>query len=70
MSRCEDYPCCGHAPGECPERYERTGRVLCVDCGRRPAIRFGRCYSCAAMWQRRLRRHEPDLTGQDAECFV
>lgn len=32
---CEDYPCCGHAPGDCP-RIDRKGRErwTCVECGR------------------------------------
>lgn len=30
MSRCEDFPCCGHQIGECP-----TGPAKrCPDCGR------------------------------------
>lgn len=33
MSRCEDYPCCGHGPlphGGCPDAQ---GRFDCVECG-------------------------------------
>lgn len=26
---CEDYPCCGHEPGDCPERF------TCTECGKR-----------------------------------
>jgi hypothetical protein len=35
MSRCEDYPCCGHAAGECPstDKYGRQ-RWTCTECGR------------------------------------
>ncbi len=29
---CEDYPCCGHEPGDCPDS---SGRMKCVECGRR-----------------------------------
>lgn len=33
MPRCEDYPCCGHEPGDCPDS---SGRMRCVGgCGRR-----------------------------------
>lgn len=29
MPRCEDFPCCGHEPGDCPDAQ---GRFTCVDC--------------------------------------
>ena len=29
-SRCEDFPCCGHEPGDCPDE---SGRFTCVMCG-------------------------------------
>ena len=31
---CEDYPCCGHEPGDCP-RIDEQGREhwRCVECG-------------------------------------
>jgi DNA-directed RNA polymerase subunit RPC12/RpoP len=41
MSRCEDYPCCGHGPptgispgdgGGCPDD---NGRFKCVECGKK-----------------------------------
>ena len=32
MARCEDYPCCGHEPGDCPDS---DGRYTCVGCGKR-----------------------------------
>lgn len=37
MPRCEDYPCCGHTPGDpCPDR-DRQGRIVprCCECGKR-----------------------------------
>ena len=30
--RCEDYPCCGHEAGDCPDS---SGRMTCVECGKR-----------------------------------
>lgn len=30
MPRCEDYPCCGHEAGDCPDS---EGRMKCVECG-------------------------------------
>jgi hypothetical protein len=32
MARCEDYPCCGHESGDCPDS---SGRMKCVECGKR-----------------------------------
>lgn len=32
MPRCEDFPCCGHAAGDCPDAQ---GRMRCVECGRK-----------------------------------
>ena len=31
MPRCEDFPCCGHEPGDCPTA---DGRFRCVECGK------------------------------------
>lgn len=30
MSYCEDFPCCGHEAGDCPDS---EGRFKCVGCG-------------------------------------
>jgi len=60
MARCEDFPCCGHTPGDpCPERDAR-GRIVarCVFCdGRLP--RAARSSICAAC-QRRMARAEAE----------
>lgn len=49
MSRCEDYPCCGHEPGCCPN-YDENGRqteMRCV-CGASVPLssRVSICESC------------------------
>lgn len=31
MARCEDYPCCGHEPGCCPD-FDESGRQLNMKC--------------------------------------
>ena len=31
MARCEDYPCCGHELGCCPD-YDESGRQLNMKC--------------------------------------
>ena len=50
MARCEDFPCCGHELGCCPDFDEETGRQLnmvCV-CGAKLPItaRFSICDGC------------------------
>jgi len=32
MARCEDFPCCGHELGCCPDFDEDTGRQLNMKC--------------------------------------
>ena len=49
MARCEDFPCCGHESGCCPN-YDSAGRqtdMVCV-CGKRLPIdnRYSICNSC------------------------
>lgn len=51
MARCEDFPCCGHEPGCCPD-YDEAGRQLnmvcvCV-CGAKLPVdaRFSICDGC------------------------
>jgi len=34
MARCEDYPCCGHDEGDCPEIINGKERWRCIDCGK------------------------------------
>ena len=53
--RCEDYPCCGHEPGDCPDSQ---GRMTCVECGKRLAKNASSsiCKSC----QRAMIRRDPD----------
>lgn len=59
---CEDYPCCGHTPGDPCPTVDRHGRVVatCVECGKRlPAkARSSICAGC----QRRMARRQYDGT--------
>lgn len=50
--RCEDFPCCGHALGDCPDSQ---GRMRCVECGKRLSKR-----ATSSICHRCLRRMEQD----------
>lgn len=49
MSRCEDWPCCGHEAGCCPD-YDESGQQLNMKCVCGAAVplgsRFSICESC------------------------
>jgi len=53
--RCEDYPCCGHEPGDCPDS---SGRMKCVECGKRLSVKA--MSSICAKCQRLLRSRRDD----------
>lgn len=57
MARCEDYPCCGHTPGDpCPDR-DKKGNIVprCCYCNKRLA-RGARSSICAKCQKRMIRR--------------
>lgn len=57
MARCEDYPCCGHEPGDCPTiDSDGNERWTCVGCGKllpvnAPSSICDRCMS-KRVWDR------------------
>ena len=50
---CEDYPCCGHERGDCPDS---SGRFGCVECGKRLSKRATSsiCGKCQRRMARRI----------------
>ena len=63
MARCEDWPCCGHEAGGCPNE---DGTANCCRCGGRlpERSRSSMCDHC----HRTLRRLDyDDPTGQDMD---
>ena len=68
MARCEDYPCCGHEPGDCP-RITKSGRVIwrCVECGRelRADATSSICVRCMRQAQRRFANGEDMFPDRD-----
>lgn len=63
MARCEDYPCCGHEDGGCPNE---DGTFNCARCGRRlpKHNRSAVCDRCHQDW---ARMDYDDPTGQDLD---
>lgn len=57
MVRCEDFPCCGHELGDCPDS---RGRMTCVECGKRlpTTATSSICTKCR---RNMARRHDSDL---------
>lgn len=54
MTRCEDWPCCGHG-NDCPDRDSKGNEVWrCVDCGRK--LPKGAPSSICPRCQRRMHR--------------
>jgi hypothetical protein len=49
MARCEDYPCCGHESGCCPD-YDADGKQLNMKCTCGATVpltsRYSLCQSC------------------------
>lgn len=60
IMRCEDYPCCGHEPGGCPNE---DGTFNCCRCGRRLErnARSAMCAACHRKMQEREEEEEEDF---------
>ena len=54
---CEDYPCCGHEPGDCPT-VDSKGRERwrCVECGKPLPLTAASsiCKTCTRRMTRRI----------------
>jgi hypothetical protein len=55
---CEDYPCCGHEPGDCPT-LDSQGRArwTCVECGKRLSLKAASSI-CTTCQRRRARSYD------------
>jgi len=58
---CEDYPCCGHESGDCPDS---SGRMKCVECGKR-LPRTATSSICARCLRRMNSRHYDEDLDHD-----
>jgi hypothetical protein len=61
MPHCEDFPCCGHEPGDCPDS---EGRMKCVGCGKRLPRNAARSY-CAKCMRDRVYEIDPETGYRD-----
>jgi hypothetical protein len=54
MATCEDFPCCGHEPGCCPD-FDKSGKQLNMvcTCGKKLPItnRYSICDACMKQGQ-------------------
>lgn len=62
-ARCEDYPCCGHEDGGCPNR---DGTFNCARCGKKlpKNNKSSLCNKCIKILDR---LYYEDPTGQDLD---
>lgn len=64
--RCEDYPCCGHEPGDCPDRDKHGNETYrCAGCHGKlpPHSQSSLCPKCL----QKVHRAGDDPTGQDLD---
>lgn len=59
MSRCEDFPCCGHELGCCPD-FDESGRQLNMKCTCGATVPIDSRYSICEGCIERARREEGD----------
>lgn len=62
MARCEDYPCCGHEPGDCPDS---KGRMTCVECGKQLSAK-----ATSSICAKCLRRMSRQDSGGDHDYSI
>ena len=65
---CEDYPCCGHEPGDCPT-YDSKGRAVyrCAICRRqlKPGATSSICQPCITHRTKMVDRNDYDPWDRD-----
>ena len=70
MARCEDFPCCGHELGCCPD-FDESGRQLNMvcTCGAKLPItsRYSICEGCLERGRREDGDYEEDCRDYDDE---
>lgn len=68
MARCEDFPCCGHEAGCCPDLYEsgKQLNMVCI-CGAKLPInnRYSICNTCL----RRGSEEDGEMMDRDMHDF-
>jgi len=69
MARCEDFPCCGHESGCCPDFDPDTGKQLNMKCTCGATVpltsRSSLCEGCLHPGRRRARATECECDADD-----
>jgi len=68
MSRCEDFPCCGHESGCCPS-FDENGRQTDMKCTCGASVpldsRVSICEACLAIDDAEREDYQPDWSEYD-----
>jgi len=64
MARCEDFPCCGHESGCCPD-YDENGKQLNMKCTCGATVPLGSRSSICDGCMSRLSREDGDYPEYD-----
>ena len=73
MARCEDFPCCGHESGCCPDYDPETGRQLNMKCTCGATVplgsRYSLCEGCLFPGRRSRSRRCPGMSDLPGEAL-
>lgn len=67
MARCEDFPCCGHESGCCPDYDDETGKQLNMRCTCGAEVPLG---SRSSLCEGCLTRHGDDDGDDDYAAYM
>lgn len=71
MARCEDFPCCGHENGCCPDYDEETGKQLNMKCTCGATVPLGGsslCNHCLNFHEDGF-RFDDDFDGDESDFY-
>lgn len=69
MARCEDFPCCGHENGCCPDLDAKTGEQLNMICTCGAVLPVNAPYSICSTCMKQAARDDGDAFMSDGPEF-